>query len=100
MKSVFANQLYTGRSVLRDVFLNFDGRRVAGVASTQAGELVGEFSVLTPAFIDPHSHIGLHRAGEPSNEGEANDHIDALLALPDALDSIQMDDTAFRDAEG
>ena len=98
MKSVFANQLYTGRSVLRDVFLNFDGRRVAGVASTQAGELVGEFSVLTPAFIDPHSHIGLHRAGEPSNEGEANDHIDALLALPDALDSIQMDDTAFRDA--
>jgi imidazolonepropionase-like amidohydrolase len=98
MRSVFAKLLYTGRSVERDAFLNFDGRTVAGVADAQAGELVGRFEVLTPAFIDPHSHIGLHRAGEPSAEAEANDRFDTLLALPDALDSIQMDDTAFQDA--
>jgi imidazolonepropionase-like amidohydrolase len=38
------------------------------------------------------------RAGEPSNESETNDKLDAILALPDALDSVQMDDKAFLEA--
>ncbi len=54
--------------------------------------------MLTPAFIDPHSHIGMERAGEPSGEGEANEQLDSILALADALDSVQMDDKAFADA--
>ena len=29
--------------------------------------------IVTPAFIDPHSHIGMAREGEPSEEGETND---------------------------
>jgi len=55
-------------------------------------KLLGEFAVVTPAFIDPHSHIGMTRAGEPSEESEANDKLDAVLALPDMFDSVQMDD--------
>jgi imidazolonepropionase-like amidohydrolase len=98
MKSVYAKQLYTGRSVQTDVFLAFAGHMISSVSKRRKGELIGEYPVVTPAFIDPHSHIGLHRAGEPGGEGDANDRYDALLALPDALDAIQMDDTAFRDA--
>jgi imidazolonepropionase-like amidohydrolase len=54
--------------------------------------------VVTPAFVDPHCHIGMERSGEPGSEGEANDQMDSLLFLADALDSVQMDDTAFRDS--
>ena len=38
----------------------------------------------------------MERSGEPGSEGEANDHMDSMLFLADALDSVQMDDTAFR----
>ncbi|MBN1327295.1 MAG: amidohydrolase, partial [Candidatus Cloacimonetes bacterium] len=37
--------------------------------------------ILTPAFIDPHSHIGLDREGEPWQESEVNDHIDQINPL-------------------
>ena len=40
----------------------------------------------------------MHRAGEPSAESEANEHLDSILVLPDALDSVQMDDRALQDA--
>ena len=40
----------------------------------------------------------MERSGEPSGEGEANDHLDSILALTDALDSVQMDDKSFREA--
>jgi imidazolonepropionase-like amidohydrolase len=53
---------------------------------------------VTPAFVDPHCHIGMERSGEPGAEGEANDQMDSLLFLADSLDSVQMDDTAFRDS--
>ena len=35
----------------------------------------------------------MERSGEPGTEGEANEHMDSLLFLADALDSVQMDDT-------
>jgi imidazolonepropionase-like amidohydrolase len=60
--------------------------------------MLGKYAAITPAFIDPHSHIGMARAGEPSREAEANDQMDPLFLLPDALDSVQMDDPAFKDA--
>ena len=98
IKSVFTNQLFTGRTVKKDVYLIFDGSTIQQVSAAKKGKLIGEYPVITPAFIDPHSHIGMHRSGEPSAEGETNDHIDSILALPDALDSVQMDDVAFQDA--
>jgi imidazolonepropionase-like amidohydrolase len=98
MNSIFAKTIYTGKSVLSDSYLVFNGQKISGLSKTAKGRLLGEFNVLTPAFIDPHSHIGMERSGEPSREGEANDQLDSILALSDALDSVQMDDKAFRDA--
>ena len=98
MKCVFAKTLYTGKSIVHDRYLVFDGTNISSLSKTAKGELHGRFDVVTPAFIDPHSHIGMERSGEPSGEGEANDHIDSILALTDALDSVQMDDRALTDA--
>ncbi len=98
MTYVRARTLYTGTTVLKDAYLLFDGTTVAGVSRAPKGEPAGDFPVVTPAFVDPHCHIGMERSGEPSSEGEANDRMDSLLFLADALDSVQMDDTAFRDS--
>ena len=98
MNCVYARTIYTGKSKVSDRHLVFNGNTITGLSKTARGDLVGRYDVLTPAFIDPHSHIGMERSGEPSGEGEANDHFDSMLALTDALDSVQMDDTAFQDA--
>ena len=98
MTYVRARTLYTGTTVLKDAYLLFDGTTIAGVSRAPKGEPAGDFPVVTPAFIDPHCHIGMERSGEPGSEGEANDQMDSLLFLADALDSVQMDDTAFRDS--
>ena len=98
MNCVHAKTIYTGKSIVHDKYLTFSGTNISGISRTARGELLGRYDVLTPAFIDPHSHIGMERSGEPSGEGEANDHLDSILALTDALDSVQMDDMAFQDA--
>jgi len=98
MNAIFAKKIYTGKKVVTDAHLLFDGQMISGISKTKKGRNIGEFDVLTPAFVDPHSHIGMERAGEPSTEGEANEHQDSILALTDALDSIQMDDSALKDA--
>jgi imidazolonepropionase-like amidohydrolase len=98
MNCVYAKTIYTGKSIVYDRYLVFNGPKIVGVSTFAKGQRLGKFDVLTPAFIDPHSHIGMERAGEPSGEGEANDHLDSILALTDALDSVQMDDKSFKDA--
>jgi imidazolonepropionase-like amidohydrolase len=98
MNFIRAKKIYTGKSIIQDACLTFDGPEIVRVSKTPKGKLLGEFAVITPAFIDPHSHIGLARSGEPSGEAEANDQQDAIQALSDALDSIQMDDSALQDA--
>jgi imidazolonepropionase-like amidohydrolase len=98
MKAIHAKLLYTGKEIHEDVYLLFDGKLLTGVRKTYEGKLEGDFPVVTPAFIDPHAHIGLIRAGEPSGEAEANDKIDAFLVHANVLDSVQMDDSAFYDS--
>jgi imidazolonepropionase-like amidohydrolase len=98
MNCVFAKTIYTGKRVVSDAQLLFKDKEITAVSKTKKGRKLGEFEVLTPAFIDPHSHIGMERSGEPTTEGEANEHQDSILALTDALDSIQMDDKALKDA--
>jgi imidazolonepropionase-like amidohydrolase len=98
MNSVFAKQVYTGKAVVENAYLVFNEKGIVALAKDKKGTVLGEFQTLTPAFVDPHSHIGLARSGEPSSEAEANDHLDSILTLPDALDSVQMDDAAFQDA--
>jgi imidazolonepropionase-like amidohydrolase len=98
MNCVLGKRIYTGRSIVEKAYLVFNKHKITGVSKTKKGNFLGEYPVLTPAFVDPHSHIGMVRAGEPSSEAEANDHMDSILALADALDSVHMDDPAFRDA--
>ncbi|MEJ2658699.1 MAG: amidohydrolase, partial [Desulfobacterales bacterium] len=98
MNSVFAKNIYTGRSLEKKAFLQIKNDRIAGISNTAEGRLLGKFEVITPAFIDPHSHIGMYRAGEPMDQGESNEKMNPFPVLSDALDSLQMDDGAFKDA--
>jgi imidazolonepropionase-like amidohydrolase len=98
MNYISAKTIYTGKKVLTNAHLLFNGKKISSISKTKTGRNLGKFDVLTPAFIDPHSHIGMERAGEPNTEGEANEHQDAILVLTDALDSVQMDDKALKDA--
>ncbi|HEY9594753.1 MAG TPA: imidazolonepropionase, partial [Spirochaetia bacterium] len=98
MKSVFAETLYTGDEVVRNTHLLFEGNSIKGLSMEPKGEFLGKFPVVTPAFIDAHCHIGMERSGEPGADGEANERMDSLLFLADALDSVQMDDSSFKDS--
>lgn len=98
MECVRGDLIYTGKTVVADGYVAFEGSRVAGVFRARRGKQVGRFPVITPAFVDAHSHIGMCRAGEPADEEESNEKMDSLTGLPDALDSVQMDDAAFADA--
>ncbi|MFP4308429.1 MAG: amidohydrolase family protein [Desulfococcaceae bacterium] len=97
---VRAARLFTGDGVLENAVLRVSGNLIAAV-ETDAGSARPEdpvFPVVTPALIDPHSHIGIHRAGDPAAESESNERMDSLVTLADALDSVQMDDPAFSEA--
>ncbi len=98
MKAIHAGLLYTGKDVIENCHLLFEGNLISDIRKSYKGKLEGDFPVVTPALIDAHSHIGLVRAGEPSGEAEANDQIDPFLAHAQVLDSVQMDDTAFRNS--
>lgn len=94
---VFGKTVYTGNGVERNKYIFIDGKKISKI-SERGGGRCEKFEVVTPAFIDPHTHIGLTRAGEPSNEAEMFEALDSVLFLPDVLDSVQMDDQFFRDA--
>jgi len=98
MNCVRGKKIYTGKKVVKDAYVVFNGKKMVGVSKERKGKLLGSFAVVTPAFVDPHSHIAMVRAGEPGAESEANEHMDSILAVPDALDSVQMDDSALKDA--
>ncbi|GAK59846.1 hypothetical protein U27_06832 [Candidatus Vecturithrix granuli] len=98
MFSIKGTLIYTGNEVIQNAYVNVKEKIITGVSTAPLGDVKGEYAVITPAFIDPHCHIGMYRAGEPEYEGEANDQMDSILPLADALDSVQMDDTAFQEA--
>ncbi|MBN2051420.1 MAG: amidohydrolase family protein [Spirochaetales bacterium] len=98
MNTIKARTLYTGTEVLKNAFLNYDKGTIHSVTDRPAGDLLKTFPVVTPAFIDAHSHIGMIRMGEPSAEAEANDRMDSIIAHADALDSVMMDDRGFIDS--
>ena len=103
-KALKADVLYTGKKdgVLKDVYIVWDGNKFTKVTKDKPKEVeeIIEFdhAVVTPAFIDAHSHIGMARAGEPSDEEEANERLDSVLPVVDALYSIYMDDKSFRES--
>lgn len=97
MKIVRATILYDGVTVRKNQYISFQNNITEVSSQKPEGEIVGE-GVVTPAFIDAHSHIGMARAGEPSAEDEANERMDSIYPLVNALHSIYMDDAAFRES--
>lgn len=98
MQSIFGEIIYTGREIKKNCYVNFLGNKIFSVSTGSAGKLLGKYPVIIPAIIDPHCHVGMMRAGEPANEDEANEQMDSLLPLLDPLDSVQMDDSVFRES--
>jgi imidazolonepropionase-like amidohydrolase len=98
MQCVYGKKIFTGKAVVENAYLIFNQQQIVALAKAPQGERLGEFPVITPAFIDPHSHIGMIRVGEPAGEAEGNEHLDSILSLSDALDTVQMDDAAFLEA--
>lgn len=93
--SIYGELIYTGHEIIKDSYINFNGNVFTGISKTAEGVILDKSPVITPAFIDPHCHIGMIRAGEPGSEAEANDQLDPIIPNADALDSVQMDDKAF-----
>jgi imidazolonepropionase-like amidohydrolase len=93
---IFAETLFDGIRQRKNVSVVIEGDQIVDVVGKK---LKAEFSgTVTPAFIDAHSHIGMHRAGEPGDEGESNDILDQFLANNDPLDSVYFDDPALTEA--
>ncbi len=91
-----AELLYDGRTLLRDMTVVVEDDRIVEVRKRSAK---ADYSgIVTPAFIDPHSHIGMHRAGEPGSEGESNDITDQFLPANNSLNSVYFDDPALAEA--
>ena len=97
MKYVKASILYDGSGVRRNVYVGFDNVIRKVTETKPDGDIVAE-GVVTPAFIDAHSHIGMVRAGEPSEEDESNEHMDPTFPMINAIHSVYMDDTAFQES--
>lgn len=95
MAHVQAETIYTGIDVIKDAVLSFENTKIRSLDGSARKDPIIRCHTITPALIDPHAHIGMIRSGEPQGEAEANDQMDAVLATADALDSVQMDDTAF-----
>ena len=91
-----ATLLYDGNTVLENKAIIVEGNEIVGItAKKKDADYEG---IVTPAFIDGHSHIGMDREGEPHQEGETNDFTNQFLISNDPVDSIYFDDHAFQDA--
>ncbi len=91
-----AAQLYTGKKLLRDQTIVIEKDRIAEV--TGRAYKAAYSGVVTPAFIDAHSHIGMERQGEPAAESETDDKYTTFAPLHNPVNSIYFDDRAFEEA--
>ena len=101
MKVIKSRLLFDGVDEKRDYFIGFEDDEIKYVGNSQpkeSSEIIAEGAVVTPAFIDSHSHIGMVRSGEPDKEEEANEHMNSVYPLVNALHSIYMDDPSFKES--
>ena len=93
---VHAKTLFSGGRVLSDRWIVVKGDSIVEIsAKKRPSDYAG---IVTPAFVDPHSHIGMFRAGEPGGEQEGNDITHQIQPLCDPIRSIYFDDLAFVDS--
>ncbi|MCB0355056.1 MAG: amidohydrolase family protein [Bdellovibrionales bacterium] len=91
-----ATEFFDGRKRLSHKTIVIEGDRIVDILSKR---IKPHFEgIVTPAFIDAHSHIGMSREGEPGQEGETNDFSHQIQPLNDPLNSVYFDDRAFQDA--
>jgi imidazolonepropionase-like amidohydrolase len=96
--------LFDGIKERKNIFIGFEKDIIKYVdtqrPSKEDGEIVaeGEDIVVTPAFIDSHSHIGIQRSAEYSGQYEENEQMDPFTPLANALHSIYMDDPMFKES--
>ena len=101
MKVIKSRSLFDGVDEKRDYFIGFEKDEIKYVGNSQpkeSSEIIAEGAVVTPACIDSHSHIGMVRSGEPDKEEEANEHMNSVYPLVNALHSIYMDDPSFKES--
>ncbi|MCB0319286.1 MAG: amidohydrolase family protein [Bdellovibrionales bacterium] len=93
---VRASQLFDGERFHTKKTIVIEGDRIVDVVSKN---MKSDFEgIVTPAFIDPHSHIGMFRSGEPESESEGNDSIHQIRPNHDPLNAVYFDDRTFQDA--
>ncbi len=100
MQSIKATLLYdgTGSKAKKDVYVIFNDGRIVEVGREKKGSEVIAEGIVTPGFLDPHCHIGMARSGEPYQEDETNEQMNAIYPLVNAIHSVYMDDRAFRES--
>ena len=93
---VHAKTLFSGGAFLSDRWIVVKGDSIVEISGKKRPS---DYSgIVTPAFVDPHSHIGMFRAGEPGDEQEGNDITHQIQPLCDPIRSIYFDDLAFVDS--
>ncbi len=95
-KIIKATLLYDGISKSENKFIVVENNKIIDITPKN---LKADFEgIVTPAFIDAHSHIGMFRDAEPYVEQEGNDYLDQFLPLADPLNSIYFDDRSLQNA--
>lgn len=93
---VRAEQLYTGKERMAGRTIIIEGNRIVDILPKA---IQADFTgIVTPAFIDAHSHIGMERQGEPIAESEVDDTFNTFAPLQNPVNSIYFDDRAFAEA--
>jgi imidazolonepropionase-like amidohydrolase len=102
VKIIKSSTLYDGIDEKTDHYIGFENDIITYVGIEKPSqsniEIIAEDVVVTPAFIDAHSHIGMARAGEPEDEDESNEHMESVFPLVNSLHSIYMDDISFTES--
>lgn len=104
MKAILAGALETGLgTVYSNATVFIENGRITGVAEgldpKNADEVIDATEmVVTPGFIDAHTHIGTYCEGFPESMEDANDMVNPVAPHLRILDAIYQDDTAFADA--
>lgn len=93
---IHAETLFDGIKKIDDVSVVIEKDKIIDVSKSSARADIS--GIVTPSFIDAHSHIGMAREGEPGDEEETNDITSQFLPLNDPYNSIYFDDRAFSDA--
>ncbi len=104
MKLIKSRILFDGVDEKENLLIGFEGDEIKYVGSKKpedtGSEIIqeGDDIVVTPAFIDSHSHIGMVRSGEPGKEEESNEQMNSVYPLVNALHSVYMDDPSFTES--